>query len=260
MTKKGIMIIGHGSTLIYNKATMEMQAELLRKMGHENVYIGYNESSIPSIEEALIEMADAGIDEIVALPFFIASGLHLTRDIPPKLGLVSGETECIKNVNGTNVKIHYETPFGEDPALTDILADRIEELSSKGRNTGIMVMGHGSKLTFNSEIIELNAERLRNRGYRNVYVGYNEFNNPTIEASLQNMLDSGLDEIIALPLFMASGAHLSRDIPGKLRIPQFANEAEIENGNTKTVVKYALPVGADPRLCRILDKKIRKYY
>ena len=40
MTKKGIMIVGHGSRYRYNQRTMEIQAERLKDMGFANVYIG----------------------------------------------------------------------------------------------------------------------------------------------------------------------------------------------------------------------------
>ena len=51
MTKTGIMIAGHGSTMAYNKGVLEMQADLLRSKGFDDVYVGFNEFSIPSIRE-----------------------------------------------------------------------------------------------------------------------------------------------------------------------------------------------------------------
>ena len=103
---KAVLIVGHGSRLMFNKMTMEFQADLHRKKGFDHVYIGYNETSIPSIEDAMVTMAEDGVDEVVALPFFIASGLHMTRDIPPKLGLKDGEKEGIAVINGKKMKMH----------------------------------------------------------------------------------------------------------------------------------------------------------
>lgn len=257
---KAILIVGHGSRLSFNKMTLEAQADNLRRLRNEDVYIGFNETSFPTIEDTMVEMADNGVDEVVAVPFFIASGLHMTRDIPPKLGLKDGEREAVVDVKGKKMKMYFETPFGEDPNLTDILCEKIDELSSVKGKRGILIMGHGSRLNYNSEIMELNAKRLRERGYDNVRVGYNEFNDPKVDIVVKEMVDDGIDEIIALPLFIASGAHLSRDLPYRLGIPENTDEAVIEHDGRKIVVKYATPVGGDPRLCGVLDKKIEKYY
>jgi sirohydrochlorin ferrochelatase len=257
---KAVLIIGHGSTLMFNKMTMEAQAEVLKEMGRENIYIGFNETSMPSIEDAMMEMAYDGVDEVVALPFFIASGLHMTRDIPPKLGLSNGESEMVTDVDGKKILVHFETPFGEDPNLTDILCEKIEEISSGSGNLGVIVMGHGSRLGYNSDIMELNAARLRERGYQNVYVGYNEFNSPTISETIERMKEDGMDQIIALPLFIASGKHLSKDVPASLGIPERCDSAKVLYKGREISIRYATPVGGDPRLCRVLDKKIAKYY
>lgn len=256
---KAVLIVGHGSRMAFNKMAMEMHAELLREKGFDNVYIGFNETSIPSIEDAMIAMADDGMEEAVAVPFFIASGLHMTRDIPPKLGLSNGDTQGLVDIRGRKIRMYFETPFGEDENLTDILSERIEELSSGEGRRGILVMGHGSRLNYNSDIMELNAKRLRERGYGDVRIGYNEFNEPKIEDTVKEMIDDGVDEIIALPLFISSGAHLSRDIPAKLGIPENTDSGTVEIGDRTVRIKYALPVGGDPRLSDVLEKKIRKY-
>ena len=172
MVKRGVLIAGHGSRFSFNKGVMEMQADLLRSKGFPDVYIGFNETSIPLIKDALEEMVEDGFDDIVVLPFFVASGLHVTRDIPMKhLGLERNSTGGEVEVNGKKVTIYLEQPFGEDENMTDILCERVEELKTPGKNTYILVMGHGSRLSFNSDIMTLNASRLRERGYQNVIVG-----------------------------------------------------------------------------------------
>lgn len=257
---RAILIAGHGSRMMFNKTTIEMQADALRRMGHEHVYIGFNESSQPSIENAMQAMADDGIEEVVVLPFFIASGLHMTRDIPPKLGLAAGETSAEVEVGGRRMRVHFEKPLGEDPNLTDILHDRIAELAEGDGRTGVMVIGHGSRLAYNREITELNAARLRERGHEHVYVGFNEFDEPRIAETTRRMVGDGIEEIIVLPLFIASGAHLSSDVPAALGIPERCEAAVVEHDGGRAVVRYAQPVGADPRLSRVLDAKVSKYY
>ena len=260
MTKTGIMIAGHGSTMAYNKGVLEMQADLLRTKGFEDVYVGFNEFSIPSIRETAEEMVEDGFDEIIVLPFFVASGLHVTRDIPMKhFGLPRNCTDGSVEIEGKQVHIVIDQPFGEDPNLTDILAERIEELRTPGKDTRVIVMGHGSRLSYNSDVVTLNARRLEERGYGKVYVGYNEFNEPKIEDVIPRMIDEGAEEIIALPLFISLGKPLTMDVPRKLGIEDFSDGGVIHRDGRDVELKYAVPVGGDPRLCDVLVEKLRKY-
>lgn len=132
--KEGVMIIGHGSKMRSNKDVMEIHAERLRKKGFENVYIGFNEISSPSIDETLKIMANDGIDIIFALPLFIAPGRHTTVDIPEKLGL-SEEWDNIIRVDGRWMKVNYATPIGDDPYITDILIGKINSIRGAGTNS-----------------------------------------------------------------------------------------------------------------------------
>ncbi len=256
----GIMIAGHGSTMAFNKGVLDMQADLLRSRGYDNVYVGFNEFSIPSIRETAEEMVGDGIDDIIVLPFFVASGLHVTRDIPVKhFGLPRDATEGTVAIGGREVRVRIEQPFGGDSLLTDILEERIRELRTPGKDTRVLVMGHGSRLSYNSDVVSLNARRLEERGYGKVYVGYNEFNDPKIEDVIPRMIDEGAEEIIALPLFISLGKHLTMDVPGKLGIEDFSDGGTIRRGGREVELKYAVPIGGDPRLCDVLAEKLRKY-
>jgi len=253
------MIMGHGSTMFYNKAIMDRQAELLAEKGFDNIYIGYNESSIPSISEILENMVNDGINEIVCLPFFIASGLHMTRDIPKKLGLETNFPKSVVSVNGKDVKLYFETPFGNDPLLTNILKEKIIELCEVKQSLGIMIIGHGSKLPYNSEVMNFHADRLREMGYK-TYIGFNEMNHPDIDETMQKMLDDGMKQIIVLPLFIAAGKHLIEDVPPRLHLSTMETRGVYHYDGRDVIISYALPIGSDPRLSDILAEKIRKYY
>jgi len=126
--KEGIIIIGHGSKLNFNKDIMELHAKRMREKGFKNVYIGFNEISLPSIEETLEKMAADGIDVVIALPLFIASGIHLTKDIPEKIGVPENGTSGSVVINGRSMKVKYATPIGDDPKVTEILIDKVNKM------------------------------------------------------------------------------------------------------------------------------------
>ena len=191
--KRGIMIIGHGSRYNYNKWVMDEQKRRLEERGFDNVYVGFNETTYPLVNDVLGRMASVGIDDIVAIPFFIASGLHITRDIPGKLGIPTGSSGGIVDIGGMKVNIRYEQPFGNDPALAEILSERIDELSGGKGKRGIIVVGHGSRLTHNKDTITFQAERLREMGYGDVRCAFNEFNEPFVEDVFDEMAANGSD-------------------------------------------------------------------
>lgn len=255
--KKGIMIIGHGSRYNYNKWIMEEQKKRLEEMGFDNIYIGFNETTYPLVNDVLVDMVRDGIEEVVAIPFFIASGLHITRDIPKKLGIEPNSNGGIVNVNGMKVTIRYEQPFGNDPTLASILSEKIDELSSKEKNRGILVIGHGSRLPHNKETIMFQANKLNELGYENVRYAFNEFDEPHIETVFDDMVANRIEEIIVLPLFISLGAHLKHDIPGKIRLEDGISEDTFAHDGMDVTVRYALPVGSDPRLTEIIAEKIR---
>jgi sirohydrochlorin cobaltochelatase len=124
---------------------------------------------------------------------------------------------------------------------------------------GVMIIGHGSKLSFNKDIMELHADRLREKGFDNVYIGFNETSFPSIEHTLERMVEDGIDMIYAVPLFIASGVHLTRDVPGKLRIPANSSGGTVDINGRRITVKYAAPIGKDHRITEILAEKINEF-
>ena len=92
-----------------------------------------------------------------------------------------------------------------------------------------------------------------------MFIGYNEFNEPKIEDVVVDMMEKGAEEIIALPLFISLGAHLALDITKKLQIEDFSDGGVVDFNGRLVTVKYALPIGGDPRLCDVLVEKLKKY-
>lgn len=254
--KRGILIIGHGSRYKYNEEVIRLQRDRMIAKGYKNVYIGFNQMSEPKIEDTLLQMVRDGIDDIIAFPFFIASGLHMTRDIPPKLMLKDGENDAYVTVDGKKVRIRFESPIGDDPNLARILHEKIDEVSTIGRNTGAMIVGHGSRLSFNKEVIAINAERLTDMGHKNVYYAFNELDEPTIEEVLDKMVGEGVDEAIVLPLFISPGDHLKNDIPPKIHLEDGQRSGTFIKDGKEIIVKYAEPIGRDPRLTDVIALRV----
>lgn len=84
------------------------------------------ENSEPTLEEAIAGFAGTGVTKIAAVPVFLASGVHITKDIPGILSL--DEKGCgILNIDGKDVPLCYAKPLGADELIADLVFKRVQE-------------------------------------------------------------------------------------------------------------------------------------
>lgn len=259
IVSKGVLIIGYGTRDGNLTEILDTQVNRMKCRGWEHVGKAYFRVNEPSIPDALRQMASEGVDEIVAIPYYISEGTLTKELIPEKLGL--GRSESGKTiVDGKEVSITIASAFDTSFTLTDIICDKIADANGNMDN-GILILGHGTrfKALSNMKTIKMNAERVAGRGYKHVAYAFNEFCEPTIPEALDTLEKSGVDRIIAIPLFIALGIHPSKDIPLKIGIQPYSSGGDIVvNGRTINVY-YARPVEANPRLLDVLDQKAREY-
>jgi sirohydrochlorin cobaltochelatase len=127
MEKFAILLLGHGSSLPYNKKLVEETANMLRKKNKITVQVAFLNKDTPAIQEALKELSNMGVNRIVVLPLFLAHGVHTLQDIPAQLGIENGARKTtIKNGN-SYVEIFYAEPLGADPIIAEIAYQRARE-------------------------------------------------------------------------------------------------------------------------------------
>jgi len=144
--------------------------------------------------------------------------------------------------------------------LTDILCDKIADAGGD-RDCGIMIIGHGTRhdSLANKRVVQQNAERLQSMGYVHTKYTFNEFCEPTIKDTLDELEKEGVKRIIALPLFIAMGLHLGDEIPEQIGIPPYSEGGDITVNGRKISVYYGRPVEADNRLTDYLDMRAAEY-
>jgi sirohydrochlorin cobalto/nickelchelatase len=111
-------------------------------------------------------------------------------------------------------------------------------------DTGILVLGHGSRLQYNRELIESVASMIREVHPGPVRTAYLNMNDPCISAGLGSFSGTGVKKIVALPVFLASGVHVSKDIPGELGMNGSGKAALRQDGKDIEIL-LAEPLGAD---------------
>lgn len=256
---KGILLIGYGTRTGNLCEILERQAARLRARGRENVYVAYYRVSEPSIEEAVDTMVADGVDDILGIPYYIAEGRLTMELIPEKMGIGTATTSK-REVGGKTVRLSLSPAFGMTRTLTDIACDRIADAGGS-MDSGILVIGHGSRDVSgsNQAIVQINADRLKEMGYNHVAYGFNEFNEPAITDALEDLVSRGVEDVVVVPLFIASGVHLGEEIPDKIGIPHYSSEGIIERSGKSIKIHYTAPAGDDPRLLGIIDSEVAEF-
>ena len=122
MSRKGLLLVGHGSSLPYNKQLVEDTARLVsrREPGYL-VKCAFMNLNQPTITEALEEFKREDVDTVVVVPLFLAKGVHINKDIPGVLGLSEGSFRGSLRKNGSEIPLIYADPIGSDPLLAELM-------------------------------------------------------------------------------------------------------------------------------------------
>ncbi len=124
----GIMVLGHGSRddLSGNREIMEITAERLKARGYTHTVYSFNEFCEPPIADAVEVLVSGGADRIVAVPLFIAMGLHLGQEVPEQIGIPAYSSGGDISVGGKKIPVAYTRPVEDDPRLLEIMVSASE--------------------------------------------------------------------------------------------------------------------------------------
>jgi len=127
MARTGLLLVGHGSKLPYNKELIESTAALIARQHPEYlVRPGFMSMNEPSVDEALDAFKKDEIDLLIVVPLFLAKGVHILQDIPELLGLPEGAKKgTFAHATGA-IPLVYADPIGGDPLLADLMVKNAE--------------------------------------------------------------------------------------------------------------------------------------
>ncbi|WP_405305125.1 sirohydrochlorin nickelochelatase [Methanobrevibacter sp.] len=230
-----VILVSHGSTLPYAEEVFtEIKEKFIKKTGIATE-IGYMKVSEPTIAGAVEILKDEVDDlkKIIALPVFLAPGIHTNIDIPQLLGLEPLEVDP-RCPDGNYPEEHYLSiardvdfdgeiellgSIGPRDELLDIINKRIGEALSDSKldddaKTGILLVTHGSRLNYNKEFAtELYAKFEKACDLPSSF-GFMELCGPSIPESINKLVDdTDIDRLVVIPVFIAPGMHTTHDIP-----------------------------------------------
>ncbi|MDJ1421498.1 MAG: sirohydrochlorin nickelochelatase [Candidatus Methanoperedens sp.] len=126
--KIGILALGHGSKHPHNKDVVTGVAELIAKK-YSNVVVrtGFMNMNSPTMKEGLDAFQGTGVSTIVAVPIFLAHGVHTMEDIPQILGISRETRRTTIKIDGRDVTLIYSEPLGTDELIADLAFRRAKE-------------------------------------------------------------------------------------------------------------------------------------
>jgi sirohydrochlorin cobaltochelatase len=144
----GVLLISHGSRLPYGEEVINQVADIYREKTDYPVVVSYMNMSKPSIPAAINQLADEGVEKIIAIPVFLAHGVHTKQDIP-KMLQINDENDLKEHSHGNDEHSHkhghshdhqdeteeirfegeiiYTEPLGADTRIADIIKDRVND-------------------------------------------------------------------------------------------------------------------------------------
>ncbi len=291
LNNSGVLLISHGSTLPYGEVTFnEIKDKFINKTGFPTE-VGYMKVSQPSIAGAIENLKSEvdNLDKIIAIPVFLAPGIHTNIDIPILLGLEPLETDP-RCPDGNYPENHYlsvaddvdfdgeielVSAIGPDDQLLEFINNRINESLTNSKlddnaKTGILLVSHGSRLEYNKIFISSLFNKFEKTTDYPCNFGFMELCEPNIPAAINSLIkDNEIDRLIVIPVFIAPGVHTTNDIPIILGLKEHTHEHSHSHGHSHNhdhhhdlepidfdgEILYPEPIKADDILIDILVKK-----
>lgn len=293
----GILLISHGSSLPYGEVTFsEIKNKFIKKTGFATE-VGYMKVSQPSIAGAVenLKKEVEKLDKIIALPVFLAPGIHTNIDIPILLGLKPLEVDP-RCPDGNYPENHYLSiadevdfdgeiellpPIGPDDDLLKFIDKRIDEVLAESKldddaETGVLLVSHGSRLKYNKEFISALFAKFEKFTDYPCNFGFMELEKPSIPEAIDVLLDENeIDRLIVVPVFIAPGVHTTNDIPTILGLKEDDGHHHHHHGHDHDhehhhhdlsaidfdgEILYPEPIKADDILIDILVKKVNNAF
>lgn len=115
---RAILIIDHGSQRDEANRMLGAAANLLQQMVGDDVLVrhAHMELAEPTIEQGFAACVDGGATEVIAFPYMLSPGKHVTRDIPR---LVAEAARAHPHVD-----FRVTEPFGVHEKLGELIAIR----------------------------------------------------------------------------------------------------------------------------------------
>lgn len=212
MSKKGIMVCGHGSRDKDAEREFGLVAAGLKKRFPDMpVEYGFLEFSAPNIHMGLNSLIEQGVDEIYAVPGMLFAATHAKNDIPSVLTTFEQDRD--------DVQVKYGSELGLHTAMIEAFQARIyESMGLDPENppenlydTLLVVVGRGTSDTLaNAEAAKLTRIVNENMGFGWADTVYSGVTYPSVGVGMEKLLKLGYKRVVVAPYFLFTGRLIKR--------------------------------------------------
>lgn len=242
--RTALVLAGHGSqTHPATAGAVYAQVDRLRDRAVADVVRAGFWKEDPTLRSVASTLA---CDRAVVVPMLTSGGYFADAVFPRELGVDDATAlDC-------GPTIQYTDPVGTHPAMTTVLADRVEATRDlPPGEVGVVVVGHGTDRHARSDrATREHVRRLRDRDrYAAVASAFLD-ESPHIADVVPAI--AGV-ELVVVPLFIADGDHTTTDIPAAFGHPGRGERAILDG----RPVHYTAAVGTEDRVTDIILDRAR---
>jgi sirohydrochlorin ferrochelatase len=117
----GILLFAHGSPVEEANRGVHGLAEKVAAAGpYSYVRAAFLDGGQPDLLAAVKQAAEAGLERLVIIPYFLTVGLHLRRDLPKLVAAAQEKHRNIKITVGQSLEGH--------PLMPSMILSRVQEI------------------------------------------------------------------------------------------------------------------------------------
>ena len=119
--KDAMLVMVHGSPRPIANTDMFAVVDVVRERGvYPIVEVGFMECNEPSIPAAVDSCVEQGAQRVIAVPYFLHTGMHVTDDLPNLLEAAQAQYPDVQFLMGDYL--------GHDPLLADVVVERAKQV------------------------------------------------------------------------------------------------------------------------------------
>ncbi|MEX1019982.1 MAG: sirohydrochlorin chelatase [Litorilinea sp.] len=120
--ERGLLLMAHGTPIAAANAPLaHVLADLLRRTGIAHGRVAFLDCNTPDIPEGIAELAQAGVQRLITLPYFLHLGRHVREDLP----------QLVAQARTTWPQIEFRAAqhLDYDLRLVDVIRDRLDAIA-----------------------------------------------------------------------------------------------------------------------------------
>lgn len=119
-----ILLFAHGSAVPSANEAVARLAGQLSARARLSARAAFLEKAQPDLSAAFAQLASAGVNRVIIIPYFLTMGTHISQDLP---ALVRREQERYPGL-----RVEIAAPMEGHPLLLDVLLDRMRTAGGAG--------------------------------------------------------------------------------------------------------------------------------